>query len=111
MSERPEQPERLPNVEDVLVSTVVSLVNLGGIRLTDKEHRDLGEAKAAIDAARALMPLCPEEGMDPVKDALSQLQMVYVKEAGGPAKAPDERAREEDERAKARSKIWTPPGA
>ena len=118
MSERPEAPERLPNVDDVLVSTVVSLVNLGGIRLTDEEHKDVAQAKAAIDAARSLLPLCPEAGMAPVKDALAQLQMLYVKESGGPAKPPgepakepDARARETDERAKARSKIWTPPGA
>jgi hypothetical protein len=90
VSERPE----LPEVSDVLVSTAASLVNLAGIRLTEKEHKNPAQAKEAIDAARALLPLCPEEAVAPLKDALSQVQMLYVKET--------------DERAKARSKIWTP---
>jgi len=88
-----EQPE-LPKVSDVIASTAVSLVNLAGIRLTEKEQRDPAQAKEAIDAARALLPLCPEDAQQPLKDALAQVQMLYVKET--------------DERAKARSKIWTP---
>jgi hypothetical protein len=105
-----EQPQ-LPEVKDVLLSTAVSLVNLAGIRLTEKEHKDVAQAKEAIDAARALLPLCPEEQIGPIKDALSQLQMVYVKEAGTPAQPAEPGAPDADERAKARSKIWTPPGA
>jgi hypothetical protein len=89
--------QQLPEVDQVLLSTAISLVNLAGIRLTEKEHKDVGQAKQAIDAARELLPLCPQEEIGPIKDALSQLQMLYVKES--------------DERAKARSKIWTPPGA
>jgi hypothetical protein len=105
-----EQP-KLPDVRDVLVSTVVSLVNLAGIRLTEKEHRNAAQAKEAIDAVRALLPLCPEEEMGPVKDALSQLQMLYVKETQAPGQPAEAEAPESDERAKARAKIWTPPGA
>ena len=86
--------EQLPSAADLLVSTAASLVNLAGIRLTEKEHKNPTQAKEAIDAARALLPLCPEEAVAPIKDALSQVQLLYVKET--------------DERAKARSKIWTP---
>ena len=86
--------EQLPSAADLLVSTAASLVNLAGIRLTDKEQKNPAQAKEAIDAARALLPLCPEDAVAPIKDALSQVQMLYVKET--------------DERAKARSKIWTP---
>lgn len=93
----PEELLKQIKVADVLLQTVVTLINLGGRRLTVKEERDPGQAKQAIDAARALLPLCPQEEIGPIKDALSQLQMVYVKET--------------DERAKARSKIWTPPGS
>jgi hypothetical protein len=89
-----EQQPQLPQVADVLVSTAASLVNLAGIRLTEKDQKDPTQAKEAIDAARALLPLCPEDAVAPLKDALSQVQMLYVKET--------------DERAKARSKIWTP---
>jgi hypothetical protein len=103
------EPERqLPDVADVLVSTTASLVNLAGIRLTEQEHRDTAKAKEAIDAARALLPLCPEETVGPIKDALSQVQMLYVKEAQGAAQPADDEAKQ---RAEARSKIWTPPGS
>jgi hypothetical protein len=88
---------QLPETKDILLSSAASLVNLAGIRLTEKEHKNAAKAKEAIDAARALLPLCPEEEVGPIKDALSQVQMLYVKES--------------DERAQARSKIWTPPGA
>jgi hypothetical protein len=96
-------------VDDVLVSTTASLVNLAGIRLTEKDHRDPVQAKEAIDAARQLLPLCPEEAVGPIKDALSQLQMLYVKETQTPAA--DEAEDDAKQRAEARSKIWTPPGS
>ena len=108
-------------VEDVLLQTVVTLVNLTGRRLTAEDEKDLGQAKVGIEAVRALLPLCPQEQIAPVRDALSQLQMIYAREArtsGEPAApgadrpgpAATERAREDAERAKARSRIWTPPG-
>jgi hypothetical protein len=84
-------------IDDVLLQTVVTLVNLSGRKLTVDDEKDPDQARKGIEAARALLPLLPEEGVQPVKDALAQLQMVYVKET--------------DERSKARSKIWTPPGA
>jgi hypothetical protein len=93
----PEELLKKIKVDDVLLQTAVTLVNLAGRRLTVQEEKDPAQAKKAIDAVRALLPLCPQEEVGPIKDALSQLQMVYVKET--------------DERAKARSKIWTPPGS
>jgi hypothetical protein len=104
-----EQPQ-LPEVADVLVSTAASLVNLAGIRLTEKDQRNPAQAKEAIDAARALLPLCPEDAIAPLKDALAQVQMLYVKETGAPAPPAEPGASGSEERAKARSKIWTPPG-
>jgi hypothetical protein len=98
-----EQPPELPEVRHVLLSAAISLVNLAGIRLTDQ--KDVKQAKEAIDAARAVLPLCPEEEVGPIQEALSQVQMLYVKETQ--TAAPDQEA---DERAKARAKIWTPPG-
>ncbi len=87
-------PPELPEAADILVSTAASLVNLAGIRLTEAEHKNPPKAKEAIEAARQLLPLCPEDAVGPIKDALSQVQMLYVKET--------------DDRSKARSKIWTP---
>ena len=111
MSE-PEPEPKLPDVADVLVSTTASLVNLAGIRLTDQEHHDPAKAKEAIEAARALLPLCPEEVVGPIKDALSQVQMLYVKETQAAPSAEGAPSAEDEakQRAEARSKLWTPPG-
>jgi hypothetical protein len=110
-------------VEDVLVQTLVTFVNLGARRLGltgEPESRDLDQAKLAIEGARALMPLVPGDELGPIRDALSQLQMAFARETQGvpepPADAPLAPAEpaqpepDEAERAKARSKIWTPPG-
>jgi hypothetical protein len=102
----PEEEEliRKIKVSDVLLQTVVTLINLSGRRLTVEEEKDPEQAKLGIDAARALLPLLPDEEAKPVKDALAQLQMAYVREARGPA--PEERPKPKPE-----SKIWTPPGS
>jgi len=106
------EPEpRLPEVAEVMVSTAASLVNLAGIRLTEEEHKDPAKAKEAIDAARALLPLCPEEAVGPIRDALSQIQMLYVKESGTAPAPPEPEPSEAEQRAEARAKIWTPPGS
>ncbi len=105
-------PQELPEAQDILLSAAASLVNLAGIRLTEKEHKNPAKAKEAIDTARELLPLCPEEQIGPIKDALSQLQMLYVKETQDRAHPAEPGASPTaDERAKARSKIWTPPGS
>src|SRR4051794_716851 len=125
-----EQLKRI-RVEDVIVQTLVTLVNLGARRLGltgEPESRDLEQAQLAIEGARALMPLIPGDELGPIRDALSQLQVAFAREAQGmpgpPAGAPPspggdvpaaneasgEQAADEAERAKARSKLWTPPG-
>ena len=92
-------------VQDVLLQTVVTLINLGGQRLLGEE-RDIEQAKLAIEGVRALLPLCPEEESKPVRDALSQLQMLFARESQEP-KQPQEPKPEP----KPESKIWTPPGS
>jgi hypothetical protein len=124
-----EEQMRNIRVEDVLLQTAATLVNLGARRLglaaqPDEDpaaERDLVQARLAIEAVRALAPLCPQDQVEPIRQALSQLQMAYAREAQGgapppgpgapDAPAPDASRQEEDERAKARAKIWTPPGS
>lgn len=124
-----EEQMRRITVEDVLVQTAVTLINLGGRRLglpgpegEEPERPDMTQAKQAIDGARALLPLLPAEPQAAVRQALSQLQMAFAQLAqapeGGeqpgeePPKPGAEPGKPDDqaERAKARSKIWTPPG-
>jgi hypothetical protein len=105
---------RRVKVDDVVLQTVATLVNLAGQKLTIPEARDPAEAKKAIDAARAMLPLCPEEAVGQIKDALSQVQMLYVREQGGggdpeqPQPEQPQPGSEDEERAKARARIWTP---
>lgn len=93
-------------VEDVLVQTAVTLVNVAGRKLGDG---DLEQAKLGIDGARALVPMLPDEPQKAVHDALSQLQMMYARAAGAappPAGEPPEPAPAK----KPPPKLWTPPG-
>jgi hypothetical protein len=95
-------------IEDVLLQTVVTLVNISGRKLTVEDEKDLEQGRKGIEAARALLPLLPEEGLQPVKDALSQLQMLYVRETQAPSEAPSEPPPEQPRKPKV--DIWTPPG-
>ena len=116
-----EEQMRHIRVEDVLLQTIVTLINLGARRLgltgVEGEEPQPDEARLAIDGARALVPLVPEQEAAPIRDALSQLQMAYVQqqgagsgEQGAEQPAPTQRDEAAD-REKARSKIWTPPGS
>jgi hypothetical protein len=84
-------------VDDVLLQTIVTLINLGARKagLAEGSKADLPQVKEAIDAARALLPIVEErhgEALGPVKEALSRLQMAYVQQSGGEAPpAPEEK--------------------
>jgi len=116
--------------DDVIVQTAITLVNLAGRKLglgapTGSADKDLDQARTAIEGVRALLPVVPQEPQAPIRDALAQLQMAYAQEARGggeepageggapPEQSPEQggEGRDEADRAKARSKIWTPPGA
>jgi hypothetical protein len=75
-------------VDDVLLQTIVTLINLGARKagLAEGTQADLPQVKQAIDAARALLPIVEPnhgEALGPVKEALSRLQMAYVQQSGG----------------------------
>jgi hypothetical protein len=87
--------------EDVVVQTVATLVNLAGQKLSVEGAKDPEEAKRAIDAARHMLPLVPEEAKAPVQNALDQVQMLYVRESSSPSK-------EDEPPPPPESRIWTP---
>jgi hypothetical protein len=77
-------------VEDVLIQTVVSLVNLAGRKAGlapgTEDERDPEQLRQAIEATQALLPMVePQLGPDAtqVRNALSQLQMAYARTAAG----------------------------
>jgi len=87
-------------VDDVLLQTVVTLLNLGARKagLAEGATADLPQVREAIEATRALLPILePRHGQQlaPVRDALSRLEMAYVQKSGGGGSAPQEPAQPE----------------
>ena len=79
------------SVDDVLIQTVVTLLNLGarkaGLAAQPGEApaADWDQVRQAIEGARALLPLLEErhaEQLGAVRDALARLQMVYAQRSG-----------------------------
>ncbi|HYZ80752.1 MAG TPA: hypothetical protein VE571_05765, partial [Solirubrobacteraceae bacterium] len=80
-------------VEQILLDQVVSLINLGmrrtGLSPGTEDERDMAQVRLAIEAVRALLPLIEQVAQPqaaPIRDALSQLQMAFVR-LGGAAPA------------------------
>jgi hypothetical protein len=78
-------------VDDVLIQTVVSLLNLAarraGLGPTGEEEVDFSQVAQAIEATRALLPLVePVLGPEAkqVRDALAQLQVAYARSGAAP---------------------------
>ena len=90
---------------DMMLQAAVSLLNLGARRLgltggpepsesgeapAAAPERDLGQVRDAIDGVRALLAILersmPQE-LRPLRDALSQLQIAYAREAPAGAEA------------------------
>jgi hypothetical protein len=104
-------------VEDVLVQTVVSLLNLAARKagLTgDEEEPEWDQVAQAIDATRVLLPFVePVLGAEvaQVRDALSQLQLAFT-QSGAAASVPKAGAAEPEAAdsgpAKSSSRLWVP---
>ena len=77
-------------VEDVILQGAVSILNLSARRIAKQDERDLEQAKAGIEAARALAELVPEEARPQLRQAVSELQLLYAKHAGEPEPEQDE---------------------
>ena len=82
-------------VDDVLIQTTVTLLNLAarkaGLAAPPGEEpaADWDQVRQAIDGARALVPLLEErhaEQLGPVRDTLARLQVIYAQHAGGAAR-------------------------
>ncbi len=85
------------SVDDVLIQTTVTLLNLAarkaglGAPPGQGPEADWEQVRQAIEGARALLPLLEArhaQELGPVRDTLSRLQIVYAQQAGGGAPAP-----------------------
>lgn len=82
-------------VEHVLLEDVVTLINLGmrrtGLAPGTESERDPEQVRMAIEAVRAMLPLLERSAPSQtrqIRDALSQLQLAFVRiegQAGGEA--------------------------
>jgi hypothetical protein len=118
-----EEQLRKVRVQDMLVESVASILNLTARRIAKEDERDLEQARLGIDAVRALVDMLEPEPRSQVQNALSEVQMLYAREAGGEASggAPEagesppggERGGEGEPPGggRGKSRLWTPPGA
>lgn len=81
-------------VEHVLLEDVSTLVNLGmrrtGLAPGTEDERDPDQVRMAIESVRALLPVleqCAPNQMRQIRDALSQLQLAFVRIGGHPEPA------------------------
>ena len=102
-------------VDDVLLQTAVSLINLGGRRagLTPgtEDERDLDQVEAAIDAVQAILPVLERRGRDevrPIRDALAQLQLAYARQRQPSESAEKEPPPEGKGPAQRSGRLWVP---
>jgi hypothetical protein len=80
-------------VEQVVLENVITVLNLGmrrtGLAPGTEDERDADQVRVAIESVRSQLPLVEQitpEQMGQIRDALSQLQMAYVR-IGGQAPA------------------------
>ena len=117
---------RKVRVQDVLLESIVTIVNLTARRIAKEDERDLAQAHVGIEAVRAVIGLLEPEAQAQVRDALSELQILYARAAGGEGEAaPSEQATEAGEEApeappastpgpepdRPPPGLWVPPGS
>jgi hypothetical protein len=76
-------------VADVLLNALLTTTSIG-FRRVSAEARDLGQARLAIEALRALEPVLRENGVDEatvrdLEQARANLQLAYAGAVAGPA--------------------------
>jgi hypothetical protein len=106
-----EEEIRKVRVEDVVLQSVVSILNLSARRIAKDDERDLEQAKIGIDAGRALVDLVKPDAQPQLRQAISELQVLYAKHAGeGPADEGDsgDEGPSGPEAPKGDSGLWTP---
>jgi len=125
MRRRIEEQLRNVRVQDLLLESVVGVINLSARRIAKQDERDLEQARVGIEAVRATVDLPDPEPQKQVRSALSEVQMLYAKtaeggESGGEG-APEPRPGGEGEAEPGKeppppegrrrpSGLWTPPG-
>lgn len=84
-----EEEMRRVRVQDLVAQSVVSILNLSYRRIAKEDERDLEQARVGIEAIRGMVDALDPEAQREIRNALSQVQVLYAQAAGegdaGPA--------------------------
>jgi hypothetical protein len=105
-------------VRDLLLQTMATFADLAGVRLgygpEGAEHRDLPQARLAIETLRALIGVAETEigpaQARPFREPLAQLQMLYAREAEADAKRESGESESDAADSAETTGLWTPGG-
>ena len=102
-----EEQLRRVRVQDLLLESVASILNLSARRIAKADERDLEQGRVGIEAVRAVLDLLEPEAQEQVRQALSQVQMLYARESRegeGPGEPPEQ----PPPSSASSSGLWTP---
>ena len=117
LQRRLEEQLRRIRVQDLLLESVASILNLAARRISKPDERDLEQGRVGIEAVRAVLDLLDEGPREQVREALSQVQVLYAREARGGDKRDEPAAEQAPEPeqpppgGQRPSGLWTPPGS
>ena len=77
-----EEEMRSIRVQDLVAQSVVSILNLSYRRIAKEDERDLEQARVGIEAIRGMVDVLDPESQREIKNALSQVQVLYAQAAG-----------------------------
>jgi len=77
-----EEEMRKVRVQDLVAQSVVSILNLSYRRIAKDDERDLEQARVGIEAIRGMVDVLDPESQQEIKNALSQVQVLYAQAVG-----------------------------
>jgi hypothetical protein len=109
-----EEQLREVRVQDLLVESAASIVNLTVRRIAKPDEQDLEQARVGIEAVRALVDLVEGEVAGQIRSALSDLQLLYARASRGeplegpPQDQPEQQPQTQPQSQEPPPKLWTP---
>jgi hypothetical protein len=122
LQRRLEEQLRKVRVQDLLLESVASILNLSARRIAKEDERDLEQGRVGIEAVRSILELLEPGPREQVREALSQVQMLYAREAQGGGEESEGEGESgggeaepgtgggETPKVERPSGLWTPPG-
>lgn len=84
-----EEQIRQVRVQDLVLQSAVSILQLSARRIAKEDEKDLEQARIGIDAANTMIDHVPEEAQGELRQAVSELKMLFAQHSGdGGGEAP-----------------------